>query len=56
MKKKQVASHKMFFSKKSKEKTIDICNKMIKNEEARRQTIAFIKAIDGKQIRNKSGV
>ena len=33
-----------------------MCNRMIKNSQARKQTIAFIKAADGKKIRNTSGV
>ena len=56
MKKKRTVDPKVVFSKASTEKAIEICNKMIKNEQARKQMIAFIKAIDGKQIRNKSGV
>ncbi len=56
MKKKQKTDPKMFFSKKSTKKTMGICNKMIKSEQARKQTIAFIRAADGKRIRNKSGV
>ena len=55
MKKKQVDPKKIF-SKASTEKAIELCNKMIKNEQARKQTIVFIKAIDGKKIRNTSGV
>ena len=55
MKKKKV-DPKVFFSKESTKKMIEICNKMIKNKKAREQTIVFIKAIDGKKIRNKSGV
>ena len=55
MKKKQI-DPKVLFSKKSTKRAIEICNKMITNEQARKQTIAFIKAVDGKPIRNKSGV
>ena len=55
MKKKQ-PDPKMIFSKAYTKKAIEICNKMIKNEQARKQTITFIKAVDGKRIRNKSGV
>ena len=56
MKKKQAVDPKAVFSKAHTKKTIDICNKMIKNEQARKQTAAFIRAADGKRIRNKSGV
>ena len=47
---------KLLFSKASTEKAIEICNKMIKNKKARQQTILFIRAVDGKKIRNKSGI
>ena len=47
---------KAIFSKVHTKKAIEICNKMIKNEQARKQTIVFIKAADGKKIRNRSGV
>ena len=55
MKKKQIDPTKVFF-RASTEKAIELCNKMIKNEQARKQTIVFIKAINGKKIRNTSGV
>ena len=47
---------KKAFSRKATKKTIEICRQMIKNPQARKQTIAFIKAADGKKIRNTSGV
>ena len=56
MKKKKAIDPKVIFSKASTEKAIEICNKMIKNKKARQQTILFIRAVDGKPIRNKSGV
>ena len=56
MKKNRSADPKLLFSKKSTEKAIELCNKIIKNKQARKQTIMFIKAVDGKRIRNKSGV
>ena len=50
------ADLKMIFSKAYTKKAIEICKRMIKSKQAREQTIAFIKAADGKKIRNKSGV
>ena len=47
---------KQAFSKKATKQAIEMCKKMITNPQAREQTIVFIKAIDGKKIRNKSGV
>ena len=57
MKKKSINSklQKKAFSRKSTEIAIKMCKKMIKNKRARQQAIVFIKAIDGKQIRNTSG-
>ena len=52
--KKKRPDPKLLFSKKSTEKAIELCNKMIKNKQAKKQTIMFIKAVDGKRIRNKS--
>ena len=47
---------KKIFSREATKKTIEMCKRMIKNPQARKQTIAFIKAADGKKIRNTSGV
>ena len=47
---------KKAFSRKSTKRTIEICNRVIKNPQTREQTAAFIKAVDGKQIKNTSGV
>jgi len=44
------------FSPEATEKAIEMCKKMIQNPQAREQTIAFIRAADGKKIRNTSGV
>ena len=44
------------FSRESNKGTIEICNRVIKNPQTRKQTVAFIKAVNGKQIRNTSGV
>ena len=40
---------KLLFSKKSTEKAIELCNKMIKNKQAKKQTIMFIKAVDANE-------
>lgn len=47
---------KKAFSREATKKAIEMCRHMIKNPQAREQTIAFIKAVDGKKIRNTSGV
>ena len=47
---------KKAFSPESKQKTIKLCKKMIKDKQVREQTIAFIRAVDGQKIRNTSGV
>lgn len=47
---------KKIFSRKSTNETIEVCKRMIENPQARKQTIAFIEAADGKKIRNTSGV
>ena len=40
----------------STETAIEMCNKLIKNKQLREQNIAFIKAANGKKIRNTSGI
>ena len=50
------AKFKKAFSHEATKSAIKMCNRMIKNSQARKQTIAFIKAADGKKIRNTSGV
>lgn len=47
---------KKAFSRESTKRTIKICDRVIKNPQTRNQTVAFIKAVDGKKIRNTSGV
>ena len=47
---------KKIFSREATKQAIEMCKRMIKNPQARKQTIAFIKAADGKKIRNTSGV
>ena len=47
---------KKAFSREATKQAIEMCKKMITNPQARKQTIAFIKAVDGKKIRNTSGV
>ena len=47
---------KRAFSPENTQKTIEICKKVIKDKQTREQTIAFIRAVDGKKIRNTSGV
>ncbi len=47
---------KTAFSPANTQKTIELCKKVIKDKQVREQTIAFIKAVDGKKIRNTSGV
>ena len=44
------------FSPEATKKVIELCEQMISNKQTREQTIAFIKAVDGKKIRNTSGV
>ena len=44
------------YFRKSTKKAIEVCNHIIKNPQTRKQTIAFIKAANGKKIRNTSGV
>ena len=44
------------FSPSVTKKIIELCKKMIHDKQSREQTIAFIRAADGKKIRNKSGV
>ena len=68
MKKKPIRSGKISFKALSRKETeeafspsftkkiIELCKKMISDKQSREQTIAFIKAVDGKKIRNKSGV
>lgn len=47
---------KKAFSRESTKRAIEMCNRVIKNPQTREQTVAFIKAVDGKKIRNTSGV
>ena len=47
---------KKLFSPEATKRAVELCEKMISNEQMREQTIAFIKAVDGKKIRNTSGV
>ncbi len=47
---------KKAFSPESTKKAIEMCNLIIKNPQARKQTVVFIKAVDGKEIKNTSGV
>ena len=68
MKKKTIRSGKISFKALSRKETedafspaftkkiIELCKKMIPDKQSREQTIAFIRAADGKEIRNKSGV
>ena len=44
------------YFRESTKKAIEVCNHVIKNPQTRKQTIAFIKAANGKKIRNTSGV
>ena len=53
--KKSKVSKKILIQK-STETAIAMCNKIIKNKQLREQNIAFIKAANGKRIRNTSGV
>ena len=55
-KKSSDTTFKRAFSRESTKRAIKMCNRMIKNPQARKQTVAFIKAADGKKIRNTSGV
>ncbi len=41
---------------KSSQTAGDMCNRLIKNKQLREQSIAFVKATNGKKIRNTSGV
>ena len=50
------AEIKKAFSTKATQKAIEACKQMITDPQMREQSIAFIKAVDGKKIRNKSGV
>lgn len=47
---------KKAFSRESTKRAIEVCNQVIKNPQARKQTVTFIKAANGKKIRNTSGV
>ena len=47
---------KKAFSRESTKRAIEACNHVIKNPQTRKQTIAFIRAANGKRIRNTSGV
>ncbi len=47
---------KRAFSLESTKRAIAICNHVIKNPQTRKQTVTFIKAANGKKIRNTSGV
>ncbi len=47
---------KKAFSKTATKQAIKMCKEMIEDPQARKQIITFIKAVDGKKIRNKSGV
>ena len=40
----------------STDTAIEMCNRLIKNKQLREQNILFIKAANGKRIRNTSGV
>ena len=53
--KKSKVSEKILFQK-STETAIAMCNRLIKNKQLREQNIAVIKAVNGKRIRNTSGV
>ena len=44
------------YFRESTKRAIEACNYVIKNPQTRKQTIAFIKAANGKKIRNTSGV
>ena len=41
---------------KSTERFVKVCEEIIQDPVMRKQTISFIKAVDGKKIRNTSGV
>ena len=59
MKKNNVKKTKMakkMLIQKSTKTAIEMCNKLIKNKQLREQNIAFVKAVNGKRIRNTSGV
>ncbi len=47
---------KKAFGPQSKKQIITLVEKGIQNKHLRKDTIAFIKAVDGKKIRNTSGV
>ncbi len=47
---------KKAFSREATKTAIKMCEKMIKNVPLRKQMVAFIRAADGKKIRNTSGV
>ena len=47
---------KRLFSQESTKQAIEACNYVIKNPRIRKQAIVFIKAANGKKIRNTSGV
>ena len=47
---------KRLFSPESTEQAIEACNYVIKNPQTRKQAIVFIRAANGKKIRNTSGV
>ena len=53
--KKSKISKKILLQRSTKT-AIEMCNKLIKNKQLRKQNIAFIKAANGKRVRNTSGI
>ena len=51
-----LAVSKKALLQKSTATAIEMCNKLITNKQLREQNIAFIKAANGKKIRNTSGI
>lgn len=47
---------KRAFSHEATKTAINLCEKMITDVQLRKQMIAFIRAADGKKIRNTSGI
>ena len=47
---------KQAFSPENKKQMIELIKKVIKDKQEREHTLAFIRAADGKKIRNTSGV
>lgn len=44
------------FSREATKTAINLCEKVIKKRKLRKDIVAFIKAADGKKIRNTSGI